>query len=350
MINKGLSFLALSTFLLAFTVILLGAYTRLSDAGLGCPDWPGCYGRFSAPHTQGEITLANQAYPGAPVNTTKARTEMTHRYFAETLGVLIILLAGFSYHQRKNLHLPRWLPPLLIGMVLAQGLLGMLTVTLRLLPLVVVSHLIGGLCTVVLIWLIWLYLYPQQMIFQASSAPFTFAVPTHLSILGMLTLGVLITQIILGGWTSANYAAIICPDFPTCHGQWLPLKNLSQAFNFLGGVGSTHPLNYMDATSRITIHMMHRLGALVTLGMGFMLIWQLIAYARRIRILPAKKYLLTFSTLLGFLFILQLTLGISNVLFSLPLTIAVAHHGVAVLLLLTLVTLNFTLCQSKRYV
>lgn len=319
---------------LALCVILLGAYTRLSDAGLGCPDWPGCYGQLKAPSTTEEIYAAHQLYPGAPVDTAKARTEMTHRYAAETLGSFIMIFALLAYWKRREISIPLWLPGLLAVLVLAQGLLGMWTVTMRLLPLVVMSHLLGGFCTLALLWLSWLYLQKKPT--------FSFSPQRSLLMLGNLSLLMIVLQIILGGWTSANYAALICPDFPTCQGQWLPHFS-GRAFNFLGGLGLEEPLSYMDSAEKTTIHVMHRLGALLTAILIATLSFSLWREAKKVSSLEAKHWLNSFSFLLAFVLVFQISLGISNILFHLPLGIAVAHNGVAVLLLLILIALNFTL-------
>lgn len=309
--TRRLSQLCLFTALFALCVILLGAYTRLKDAGLGCPDWPGCYGQILAPATPEAITQANNAFPSAPVDTQKAQTEMTHRYFAETLGSLIVIFAALCWYKRRTLPLPVYLGPLLVLLVLFQGLLGMWTVTLKLLPVVVMGHLLGGFTLVCLLTLCWIYLrgYHTTLIAQGTS-------PT-LFPLSMVTLGALITQIALGGWTSANYAALICPDFPTCQGYWWP---------------PSHTLTM--------IHMAHRVGALITFVLGITLtiaLWQ-----QRIRLL---RY---FSAALLGLLVLQVFLGISNVIFSLPLPVALAHHGTAALLLLLLITLNVVLLHTPR--
>jgi cytochrome c oxidase assembly protein subunit 15 len=325
-----LSWLNRLSLLLAFCVILLGAYTRLADAGLGCPDWPGCYGQFTAPSNSQEISAANSAFPSLPVDTSKARTEMTHRYFAETLGSLIVIFAFVAYLKRKTLHLPLWLPPTLVVLVLAQGMLGMWTVTMKLLPLVVLSHLLGGFCTLSLLMLCWLYL-------RGKPYP-TFTVPSSLSTLAGLTLGMLIIQIALGGWTSANYAALICPDFPRCQGQWWPPLSL-RAFNFFGAT-MDEPLGFMNSIDKTTIHVMHRIGALITLALGTSLTFLLIKQAQ-----PALKHL---ALSLGILLFIQVSLGICNIVLHLPLAIAVAHNGVAALLLLTLIAINFTLYQASR--
>lgn len=338
--HKWLSRLSFVTILLAFSVIALGAYTRLTDAGLGCPDWPGCYGQMGVPDTVESIAKANAAFPLAPVETQKAQTEMTHRYFAETLGFLIVSFSLFAFWKRKKLALPSFLSPLLIILVLAQGLLGMWTVTLKLHPLIVVSHLLGGFSTLGLLWLCWLFL--------RNSPPTTFLVSKGLLTLGRLALITVLIQIALGGWTSANYAALICPDFPRCQGQWLPPLNFMSAFNLIGGLGSEAPLSFMDSTARTTIHIMHRLGALLTFLVTLALCICLWRQANKLMYQSARFKLYYFSLAILILLLLQVALGISNVVFFLPLSIAVLHNTVAAILFLTLIALNFMLYQATR--
>lgn len=334
-----LSRLAFLTWLLAVGVILLGAFTRLSDAGLGCPDWPGCYGQFIAPSSSADIAQASEAFPSAPVDVTKARTEMTHRYFAETLGSLIVALALLSFWKRRELTLPQWLMPMLVVLVLFQGLLGMWTVTLRLLPLAVMGHLLGGFSTLSLLWLSWLSL-------RLTNFP-SFSAPPTLRLLAWFTLGMVILQIFLGGWTSANYAALICPDFPTCQGQWWPTVNFERAFNLLGGMGLDNPLSYMDTQGRTTIHLMHRVGAMITLILGLSLSLKLTLYAKTQSQLT-KQRLTRLSIILLSILLLQVGLGVSNILFSLPLPVAVAHNGIGALLLLAVITIIFTLQKAAK--
>lgn len=321
--------LSVFSVVLAFCVIMLGAYTRLKDAGLGCPDWPGCYGQLAAPATSEAISQANANYPSMPVDVKKARTEMTHRYFAESLGFVIVLLALIAFLKKGKHPLPLWLPTLLVVLVIFQGLLGMWTVTMRLLPLAVMGHLLGGFCTLGLLWLCVLF---------TSKKSAAFSVDGRLSFLALCTLAILFCQILLGGWTSANYAALICPDFPMCQGQWWPNTHFASAFNFLGGLGMDNPLAFQDTPGRTTIHLMHRLGAVVTLITGSVLILSIWRYLE-LRFV-ALVLLLLLATQLG--------LGISNIVFSLPLSIAVLHNAVGALLLLTLITLNFKIHQAPR--
>lgn len=315
---------------LAFSVILLGAYTRLKDAGLGCPDWPGCYGQFTAPSNFTDIAKANAAYPWIPVDIAKAKTEMTHRYFAESLGALIFIFGFAALYFRKERLLPLWLPFTLMALVLFQGLLGMWTVTLQLWPIIVVLHLLGGFCTLGLLWIAYLYL-------RSNPLP-AFQFPHTIKILGSITLCALLAQIFLGGWTSANYAALICPDFPLCQGKWLPNTDFKGAFNIFAT---------MDTPARTATHLAHRIGALLTFILSGMFIHSLIHLRKKTQDPAIRAYLRKMVRLLTGLLLLQIALGISNVVFFLPLPVAVAHNGVAALLFLTLIWIQFTVFAQR---
>ena len=305
--------MAFFTLLLCFGIVVLGAFVRLSDAGLGCPDWPGCYGQLLVPEN---IEQANAAYPERPLEIGKAWKEMIHRYFASALGLLIIALAVFGW----NKGLPR---PLLlggVGLVIFQGILGMWTVTLLLKPLAVTAHLLGGMSTLAL--LAWLNL----LVRPAPSARGL----TALRGFALLAFLVLVLQIFLGGWTSTNYAALACPDFPTCHGQWWPKTNFSEAFVLWHGLGINFEYGILDSPARTAIHLSHRIGAIITATVLLALAW---AIWRRTQA-RALAVLLVFGLLL------QISLGIASVLFSLPLAIAAAHNGGAAVLVLIMVLIN----------
>lgn len=311
---------------LTFVVVILGAYVRLSDAGLGCPDWPGCYGQLDVPDQADQIAEANSAYPHRPVEPAKAWKEMIHRYCAGALGLLILTLAVLAWRSRRQADQPVALPLALLGLIIFQSLLGMWTVTWQLKPVVVMAHLLGGLTTLSL--LVWLLLG------QRKDRKWTVATESqtlrHYALLG---LALLVGQIALGGWTSANYAALACPDFPTCQSQWWPPLDLQEAFTPWRGLGRSYEGGVLANDARMTIHILHRIGALiVALYLGW-LSWRLVATTR-------NRALQLVGAAIVVLLISQIGLGIANIVLHLPLPVAVAHTGGAALLLLSLVTLN----------
>lgn len=319
--------------LLAFGVISLGAYVRLSDAGLGCPDWPGCYGHLiGVPDEAHEQSAALASFPDSPVQPHKAWKEMAHRYFAGTLGLLIAGIAFIGWRWRKVLRQSPVLPTILLGVVTFQAMLGMWTVTLLLRPVIVSAHLLGGMATLAL--LVWLLLRQRTPNMHASATK----VSVEVRWLAWLALITVILQISLGGWVSANYAALVCSDFPTCQGFWQPEMDFKHAFQFRRELGQTASGELLSIQALTAIHWSHRLGALiVTLviaGLGTQLLkfaeWRRLAW-------------LLFATL-G----LQIALGIANVLLSLPLALAVGHNmGAAALLALT-VAINVKLAGTSQ--
>lgn len=312
---------------LALVVVVLGAYVRLSDAGLGCPDWPGCYGRLAVPAEAMSIEQASLAYPERPLETDKAWKEMVHRYFAGTLGLVILGLAVVAWLRRQQPGQQVGLPSALLALVIFQALLGMWTVTLLLKPVVVMAHLLGGLATLGLLW--WVSLRHTRLFQrQALAAPERALRPWAL--LGLLVLGM---QVALGGWTSANYAALQCTDFPTCQGEWWPPMDFAEGFVLWRGLGVDYEGGVLHNEARVAIHVAHRIGALVTL---LYLGW-LGLRAWRSSSTPCVRG--TAAALLGLL-LLQVSLGIANVVLFLPLPVAAAHNAGAALLLLSLITLN----------
>lgn len=325
--------ICLITTILAFIVIMLGSYTRLENAGLGCPDWPGCYGKLIAPHSPQQITQAEIAYPGETVNIEKAWIEMVHRYLASALGILILIVCFLSFRRYRLPNQPIIIPLLLLVVLLFQALLGKWTVTMLLLPAVVMSHLLGGMAILVLLWIMALKLGNYFQYYNSTSvARFRFWAG-----LGLI---IVILQIFSGGWTSANYAALICPDFPTCHGQFWPETNFSAAFNFGLAFNQHSAIQLLDTVVLTTIQMTHRAGALITvLYVGFLAFW--ILFSSRS---PTIQWIAVAALLI---LIAQVALGILDVLLSQPLHVAVAHNGMAALLLLTMVTLNFALHKKR---
>ncbi len=319
--------LSLFAMMFAAVVVVLGAYTRLVDAGLGCPDWPGCYGFLSVPESVDEVKIAQQAYPHAPVEAEKAWPEMIHRYFAGALGLIIALLAFLAIKARKDPSQPLVLPLILLALVIFQAALGMWTVTMGLLPVVVMGHLLGGFTTLALLWLLFLRLGDGNRK----------ATPNRLRTLTILGIIVVFLQISLGGWTSANYAAIICADFPTCQGHWIPPLDMQGAFQLSGEGVNNYLGGFMENDARVTVHWMHRVGALITTLYLIFLSYSLAMQDRH-------KYASWVIAVLT----MQLTLGISNVLLSLPLHVAVAHNAIAALLLLSLVAIARNLGQQSE--
>ena len=329
--------IALFASALAMVVVVLGAFVRLSDAGLGCPDWPGCYGHMDVPKTHEEVQLANQAYPDRPVEAAKAWKEMIHRYFAGTLGLLVFLMAFLAIRNRHSKKQQVILPVFLVGLIIFQALLGMWTVTIKLNPTIVMSHLMGGLATLSLLW--WVSMRQGGLFVQRFSATENYMRLRRLALIGLL---VVVFQIMLGGWTSANYAALHCPDFPTCQGQWLPDLDFTEAFTLWHGTEQNFEGGIMDNDARVTIHFIHRLMALVTFIYIGLLAMTLL-FNPRYR--PLRKIGLALSLVL----VVQVVLGISNVIFSLPLLVAVGHNAGAALLLLSMVTLNHIIRAGGEY-
>ncbi|MBA3661238.1 MAG: COX15/CtaA family protein [Gammaproteobacteria bacterium] len=310
--------LSLITFTVVCVVILLGAFTRLTDAGLSCPDWPNCYGFMTAPHTTSQIEDAAKLYPAHPVETKKAWTEMVHRYFAGSSGLLILLLAGTILFNRKAKDLKSKLIALaLLGLLGIQVALGALTVTAKLKPIIVTSHLLTGLSILSILWWIYLEIHLQDDSFVEKKS-------TRAK--GFLWIGLLllVMQITLGGWVSSHYAGLACIDLPYCNNQLLPTLHWQQWGSDL-----------------ITIHMLHRMGAIITgtylLSLGLFLIRN-----PAFRIIGISLLILT---------LVQLTLGIFNILWLRPVWIAMLHHATALLLLLTLITalVKTTFMTSNRY-
>ncbi|MFO7602325.1 MAG: COX15/CtaA family protein [Gammaproteobacteria bacterium] len=328
--------LAMFATALAVVVVILGAYTRLSDAGLGCPDWPGCYGHLGVPKTDTAISAANEAFPHRPVEIHKAWKEMIHRYFAGALGLVILGMAIVAWRNRQDSQQLVALPILLVGIVTFQALLGMWTVTINLKPAIVMAHLMGGLTTLSLLW--WCAirqgrLFTARTMYESTLKP--------IQGLALLALVVVVIQIMLGGWTSANYAALACvDDFPTCHGQWWPPMDFKEGFVLWRGTEMNFEFGVLENDARIAIQVVHRIGAVVTLLVIGLLVWRLI-------VLAGARNLRSMGVVLLLVLSLQIALGIANVLLQLPLFIAVAHNAVGALLLLTVVTINHALNPRK---
>ncbi|MGY3858137.1 COX15/CtaA family protein [Aeromonas intestinalis] len=310
-LQKRLASIAIA---LAVLVILLGAYTRLTDAGLACPDWPGCYGSLAIPHSA-QAEQAAMLYPDTPLVPHKARSEMVHRYLAGMLGCLIALLFVLSWRQGGRL---RHLASGLLLLVIGQALLGMWTVTLALHPLVVTTHLLGGFAILTLLWL-----YRSELTYDNRVEVFG----QGLTLLGNLACGMLLIQIALGGWTSSNYAAMACAELPLCHSGWQQQLDWDEAFHLPLGHAS-YEFGVLSKEARQTIHIAHRLGAMATalLVGGFAI--ALIRHGSPLRVLGA----LLLTQLLT-----QIALGLTNVHLALPLANALAHNLVGAHLLVVCV-------------
>jgi cytochrome c oxidase assembly protein subunit 15 len=316
--------LILVALILTFAVVSLGAYVRLSDAGLGCPDWPGCYGKLTPHHAADAINAEFAQSPHGPVSHAKAWKEMVHRYFAGVLGLLVLAIAVTAWQKRRETNGPPGLPALLLGLIVFQALLGMWTVTQMLKPLVVTAHLLGGMATLSL--LLWLWLRERAQTRHAY-----FARVDHMRGSVTVALILVVVQIVLGGWVSTNYAALACTDYPLCQGVWMPPMDFEHGFTLHRELGETAAGDLLPLTALTAIHWVHRAMALiVTLYVGWL----------AIRLLRTPGFAF-FGMAVGGLLSLQVTLGISNVLFSLPLAIAVAHNAGAALLLASVVWLNY---------
>lgn len=347
--------LAFVSLVLCLCVVVFGAYVRLSDAGLGCPDWPGCYGHLTIPQAEHEVALAEQRYPERPVEAPKAWKEMIHRYLAAGLGLLIVALALLSRSLTQPAA-PRVLPWALVGLVIFQGVLGMWTVTWQLKPAVVTAHLLGGMTTLSLLF--WLWLSARRLTAttteqkpereprserharfelgaayapQSTDAP----APFGLRSLAVLALLLLVLQIFLGGWTSTNYAALACPDLPTCHGTYWPEMDMDEAFTLWRGLGTNYEYGVLDNRARVTIHFIHRLGAIaVTVVLGLLALWLLRSPGWR-----------CYGAAIALALTAQVIIGLSVVKLQLPLLLASAHNAGAALLLLSMVALHHRLWQ-----
>lgn len=334
--SKGFQRLSLAACSLAFVVIVLGAYVRLSDAGLGCPDWPGCFGQITAPDEAQDISRARIEFPHVEVDSAKAWKEMAHRYFASTLGLLILGMAFLAWRNRLDKNQQLILPVALVGLVIFQGLLGMWTVTQLLRPTIVTLHLLTGLLTLsLLFWVFLKHSRPWIHSFQAFDVQ-KYEVTQYIKPLAKISVGVLALQIFLGGWTSTNYVALYCPDFPTCQGVWLPETNFSEAFVFFRDPAVNYEGGTLSLEAGVTVHYLHRIGAVITA-----IVLSLLSVLILLKV--KNNVLRKLSTLLLGLLFTQISLGIANVVMVLPIPIAVSHNAIAAALLLTLLLINYSL-------
>lgn len=380
--NKWFTRLALWGTVLTLVVVVLGAFVRLSHAGLGCPDWPVCYGHLAWPTAEEHVLRANEAFPERPVEVDKAWKEQVHRFFAAALGMVVFVLAllpNLGNRRRLGLmigaaaaaaagiftYVAGWTTlasvlsvlsialPLygmatwkdnwrarftagLLALIIFQAMLGMWTVTLLVKPIIVTAHLLGGFATFILMWLLWLR---DRGRLKAVSETDRFASLRRFS---LVAIAVVVLQIFLGGWTSTNYAALACPDFPTCQTRWLPPMDFSEGFKLWRGLGVDYEGGVLDNDARVAVHYTHRLGALLVLIVVGALV---VAIRRSTRAAQSdgEWNLRVLGAAIGVLLMTQILLGISVVKFGLPLWLAVTHNGVAALLLASLVTVSYAL-------
>lgn len=325
--------LAMLGAVMALCVVVLGAYVRLTDAGLGCPDWPGCYGTLTVPESEAAIQKAQTIYPDSIVETGKAWREMLHRYLAGTLGLVVLTLfilawkKGSQYQQQ--IKVSPWLTSALLAIIMFQAALGMWTVTLLLKPVIVSAHLLGGMTTLgLLTWIAhrnWGQYSLSIVQSRGSRNLIRFA------------LVVLLMQIFLGGWTSTNYAALACTDFPTCHGEWIPDMDFKDAFHMVRELGQSADGGNLSLASLTAIQWTHRIGAIITLIYLVFLALNSLKYAQ----------LKNLSVLLIAVLFAQISLGIANLVLHLPLVLAVGHNLGAALLVIILVIFNSKITGSK---
>ena len=317
--------LTMAAIVLVVGVIGLGAFTRLADAGLGCPDWPGCYGFVGIPLKAETIEKANQAFPDQPYELAKAWPEMVHRYFAGALGLVVFALFIIAMKRRQYSDACVKLSTGLLILITFQAALGAWTVTEKLHPVVVMGHLLGGFATFSLLAVLTLRLHQPNI----NIAPEVIRSKRLISI-GIIAV---VIQIALGGWTSANYAALACTDLPICFAGWYEHTDFAEGFTLWGHNAETYQYGVLSNEAKIAVHAAHRIGAIVVTAILLSILFILFRKSR-------TKTVKTFSIALLVLLVLQITLGVVNVTMNLPLLNAVAHNLVAAFLLVTLVGLR----------
>lgn len=322
--------LAWVTTFLTLDLIMFGGFTRLTDSGLGCPDWPGCYGTSSPFAAHADIHAAQSLLPTGPVTFLKAWIEMIHRYFAMSVGVLIIVLMVMAWVKRRELKQSPWFATWLFILVCVQGAFGAWTVTMKLQPVIVTTHLM--LALTLLGSLVWL---ASRQMSQASVAADPGALRWRWA--ALIGLALLVFQIALGGWVSTNYAVLACTDFPTCQGQWVPPMDFHNGFKLWRELGKTAGGEVIPMDALVAIHWVHRTFAVVVV---LYLAW----LATRLRRHAALRKP---SMLVLMLVFVQFATGLSNIVFQWPLLNAIAHNGGAAVLLLLLVMLNYRIRAAR---
>ncbi len=316
--RSRLAALTALTMFLTFDLIVFGSFTRLTDSGLGCPDWPGCYGESSPFGARADIDAAQTAMPSGPVTWSKAWIEMIHRYLAMAVGVLIIVMTVVSWRERARLLHSPWWPTVTLVWVIVQGLFGKYTVTLKLYPVIVTLHLLGGLGLLALLTV-------QHEAFRDRGL----ALARPLRNFGAAVLAMLVIQIALGGWVSSNYAVLACRGFPQCNGQWWPPMALAEGFALLRELGHTAQGGLLSLDALVGIHYMHRLFAVLALVALWALAW-------RLHRDPALR---RYGLVIALLGLLQLASGLSNVVLGWPIVAALGHSAGAAAMVLVLTSL-----------
>lgn len=326
--------LVLVTLFLTFDLIMFGAFTRLTDSGLGCPDWPGCYGQANPLQAHSDISAAETAMPTGPVTVVKAWIEMIHRYLAMGIGVLIVAMMIIAWRRwlQSNRHATKFsplFPTILFVFVCIQGAFGAWTVTMKLQPIIVTIHLLLGMTLLALLAWFGARLSDHPAVPNSAAALRT---PAALALL------LLIIQIALGGWVSTNYAALACMDFPLCQGELFPQMDFANGFTLWRDLGKTAHGDYLPIAAFTALHWTHRTFAFVV-----------IALVSRVALGALKiAALLKTARWLLIMIVLQFAIGVSTVFLKLPLALAVAHNGGAALLLLLLVTLNYKIRLASK--
>jgi cytochrome c oxidase assembly protein subunit 15 len=326
---RRLAALTLLTLFLTFDLVLFGAFTRLTDSGLGCPDWPGCYGAASPSGAHAQISAAQAQMPTGPVTHGKAWVEMIHRYLATGVGVLILTLAAATWWLRQHSRVPvsAWWPAATLVWVCIQGAFGALTVTMKLFPAIVTLHLLGGMVLLAL-------LCRQAVSYaQAQRGSGRSGVARGARTVLLAAMVLVWVQVALGGWVSTNYAVLACTAFPTCQGSWWPAMDFAQGFELWRPLGKTSDGEHITFAALTAIHYVHRLMAyavLVVLAVGAWKLW--------------KGPLGLQARWLAALALWQLASGLSNVVLGWPLAAAVAHTGGAAALV---VVLTWALLESR---
>jgi len=327
-LRRGLTW---ATLFLTFDLVLFGAFTRLTDSGLGCPDWPGCYGNATPVGARSHIDAAQSALPSGPVTHGKAWIEMTHRYLATAVGALITLLAAMSWlaARRGRAEAGRGWAMLTLLWVCLQGAFGALTVTMKLYPAIVTLHLLGGIGLLVL-------LAAQTQALEPRGLPVSMALLAGIGVVGVLA----VAQIALGGWVSTNYAVLACRDFPTCQGAWWPPADFGAGFHLQRELGVGPDGKFLPFAALTAIHLAHRIGAVMLLAGLALLVWQLGRHPQ-----PAVR---RWAWPLGGVAAWQVATGLGNVVLGWPMISAVAHTGGAAALAVLLTVLGVRGWQGRQ--